>query len=47
MGYDPLTRMVLRSFKYIYYDKDTLVKMFIISVDEIQSVVSDEIWIGE
>lgn len=44
MEYDPLTRMVLRSFKYIYYDKETLVEMFIISVDEIQSVVSDEVF---
>ena len=44
MEYEPLTRIVLRSFKYIYYDKDILVEMFIISVDEIQYAVSEELF---
>lgn len=44
MQYKPLTRIVLRSFKYIYDDKDTLVEMFIISVDEIQYAVTEEVF---
>ena len=42
MEYEPVTRMVLRSFKYIFYDKDTLIEMFVISVDEMQSELSEE-----
>ena len=42
MEYEPVTRMVLRSFKYIFYDKDTLIEMFVLSVHEMQSELSDE-----
>lgn len=42
MAYEPVTRLVLRSFKYINYDKDTLVEMFVVSVDEMQADLSDE-----
>lgn len=32
--YNPLAKMVIRSFKYIFADDDKLIKAFIISVDE-------------
>lgn len=34
--------MVLRSLKYIFEDKDKLIEAFIISVDEIEPVVTEE-----
>lgn len=40
--YKPITRMVLRAFKYIYEDKDKLIETFIISVDELGLEVSKE-----
>lgn len=41
-NYDPLTRLTLRSFKYIFYDIDTLLEYFLISVDELKTYVFDE-----
>lgn len=48
MKYDPLARMALRLLKYIYYDDDTFIEMFIISADEIQYIVTEEVfnWIA-
>lgn len=40
--YYPLTRLILRSFKYIFHDTDTLLKYFLISIDELRESVSDE-----
>jgi predicted transposase/invertase (TIGR01784 family) len=40
--YKPVTRMVLRSFKYIFEDKDKLIEAFVISIDEIESEVTEE-----
>lgn len=40
--YKPVTRMVLRSLKYIFEDKDKLIEAFIISIDEIEPVVTEE-----
>lgn len=40
--YYPLTRLILRSFKYISYDTGTLLEYFLISIDELEGNVSDE-----
>jgi|SRR5690625_675888 len=40
--YEPLTRFILRSFKYIYYDTDTLLEIFLISIDELKQRVTDD-----
>ncbi len=40
--YEPVTRMVLRSLKYIYWDKEDLIKAFLVSIEEIQSILTDE-----
>ncbi|SMB88896.1 conserved hypothetical protein (putative transposase or invertase) [Desulfonispora thiosulfatigenes DSM 11270] len=40
--YNPVTRMVLRSLKYIFEDKEKLIEAFVISVDEIESTVTEE-----
>lgn len=40
--YEPITRMAIRSFKYIFWDKNDLIKAFLISVDEIQPFLTDE-----
>lgn len=42
--YHPITRAVLRSFKYIYYDKQTLIHFLLISIDELgQDLHKDDI----
>lgn len=40
--YNPVTRMVLRSLKYIFGDEDELIEAFLISIEEIESLVTDE-----
>lgn len=42
ISYKPITRMVIRVFKYIFEDKDKLIETFIISVDEMEFEVSKE-----
>lgn len=40
--YEPLTRFILRSFKFIYTDIDELVGALLTSVDDMQGNVADE-----
>lgn len=40
--YHPVTRIILRSFKYINYDKQTLLKFFILSIDELSEDIHND-----
>ena len=40
--YEPVTRMVIRSFKYIFWDKDDLIEALLISLDEVESILTEE-----
>jgi len=40
--YEPMTRMVVRSFKYIFHDVDQLMESFLISLDEVSKRATDE-----
>ncbi len=40
--YEPVTRMVIRSFKYIFRDQDELIKAFLISLEEVQLLLTEE-----
>jgi len=42
IAYKPLTRMIIRSFKYIFEDKEKLIETFLISIEEAVDVVTDE-----
>src|SRR5690625_1048706 len=41
-AYRPMTRMVVRSFKYIFDDVDELMESFLISLDELSNSATDE-----
>jgi len=40
--YKPLTRMVIRTFKYIFDDADTLIEALLVSMEEVGDSVPDE-----
>lgn len=42
LQYDPLTRLVLRSLKHIFYDLDELIKQFLVSVEELTENITDD-----
>lgn len=40
--YEPVTKMVIRSLKYIFSSKDKLLEVLVSSIDEVESVLDDE-----
>lgn len=40
--YEPITRMILRSMKYVFYGKDKVIEELLISVEEIPPNIDDE-----
>ncbi|MFA5576929.1 MAG: Rpn family recombination-promoting nuclease/putative transposase [Tissierellaceae bacterium] len=40
--YQPLTRMIIRSFKYIFDEEDKLIESLLVSVDEVADTIPDE-----
>lgn len=40
--YEPMTRMILKSMKYIFYTKEKLIEEFLISVEELPTDINDE-----
>lgn len=40
--YEPVTRMIMRSFKYIYWNEDDLIESLLISLDEVELILSEE-----
>lgn len=40
--YEPVTRMVIRSFKYIFLGKEELIEALLISLDEVESLLTEE-----
>ena len=40
--YEPVTRMVIRSFKYISWDKEDLIEALLISLEEVESILTEE-----
>lgn len=40
--YNPVTRMVIRSFKYIFWNKEDLIEAFLLSLEEIQELLTEE-----
>lgn len=40
--YEPLTRLIIRSFKYIYLDLEDLLKAFLESIEEVEHLLTDE-----
>src|SRR5699024_7468579 len=41
-SYEPMTRIVVRSFKYIFYDVEQLMESFLSSLDELSERATDE-----
>lgn len=40
--YEPVTRMIIRSFKYIFWDKDDIIEALLISLEEVEPILTEE-----